>query len=57
MFWFWIIIALLVGGSVGVVTMSMMFVAKDTDRKLAEYCSKPNCTKACKGWELCDNKW
>ena len=32
--WGWIIVAALVGGFAGVVAMSMMFVAKDADKRM-----------------------
>ena len=48
----------IVGGTAGVVAMSMMFVAKDADRRIqTENCNKANCHGGCKGWNVCEEKW
>ena len=58
MFYIWIIVSALVGGFAGVVAMSMMFVAKNADRRIQnENCNKAKCNGGCKGWNVCDDKW
>lgn len=58
MIYLYMFLMLTLGCSIGVVTMSMMFIAKDADRRLqTKERNKANCHGGCKGWNVCDEKW
>ena len=57
MFYVGLAIGMMVGSLCGVAYIALAIAGKQADERVTEPCSKDYCTKACKGWNVCDEKW
>lgn len=57
MFYIGLAVGIMLGGLCGVAYMALAITGKREGERVAEPCSKDCCTKACKAWNVCDEKW